>query len=59
MEHFRPTTVALIFIVVVVLTILFLRGIWLRLEWGATGFVAGLLCGALLALEIHYRREHK
>lgn len=59
MEHLRPTTAILILIVVVLLTVLFLRGIWLRLEWGASGFVAGLLCGALLALEVHERRKHK
>ncbi len=48
MDRFRPHVIVLIVIVVVVLAIVFSRGVDLRLEWGASGFVAGLLCGALL-----------
>ncbi len=58
MDRFRPHVIVLIVIVVVVLAIVFSRGVDLRLEWGASGFVAGLLCGALLMMEIHHRRKH-
>jgi len=58
MERFRPLTIVLIVVVVILLALLLFRGIWLRLEWGGSGFVVGLLCGALLALEVHHRRKH-
>jgi hypothetical protein len=57
MERYRPHIIVLIIIVVIVLAILLSHGIRLRLEWGAGGFVAGLLCGALLMVEIHHRRK--
>jgi hypothetical protein len=57
MERFRPHVIVLIVIVVVVLAILLSHGVRLRLEWGASGFVAGLLCGVLVTMEIHHRRK--
>jgi hypothetical protein len=58
MERFRPLTIVLIVVVVILLALLLFRGIWVRLEWGGSGFVVGLLCGVLLALEVHHRRKH-
>jgi hypothetical protein len=57
MERFRPHLIVLIVIVVIVLAILFSHGVRLRIEWGSGGFVAGLLCGALLMAEVHHRRK--
>lgn len=57
MERYRPHLIVLIVIVVVVLAILLSHGIRLRIEWGAGGFVAGLLCGVLLTIEVHHRRK--
>ena len=57
MERFRPHTIILIVVIVVILAIVFTRGVWVRLEWGSSGFVAGLLCGVLLTMEVHHRRK--
>jgi hypothetical protein len=57
MERYRPHIVVLIIIAVVVLAIVLSHGIRVRLEWGGGGFVAGLLCGALVMAEIHHRRK--
>jgi hypothetical protein len=57
MERFRPHTIILIVVVVVILAIVFVRRDWFRLEWGTSGFVAGLLCGVLITMEVHHRRK--
>jgi uncharacterized membrane protein YhhN len=57
MERFRPHVIVLVVLVVIVLAVLLSHGVRLRLEWGASGFVAGLLCGALAATEVHHRRK--
>ena len=57
MERYRPHLIVLIVIVVIVLAIWLSHGVRLRIEWGASGFVAGLLCGALAMIEVHHRRK--
>ncbi len=57
MERFRPHVIVLVVVAVVVLAILLSHGIRLRLEWGGSGFVAGLLCGVLVTIEVHHRRN--
>jgi peptidoglycan/LPS O-acetylase OafA/YrhL len=57
MERYRPHLIVLIVIVVIVLAIWLSHGVRLRIEWGTGGFVAGLLCGALLMMEVHHRRK--
>jgi peptidoglycan/LPS O-acetylase OafA/YrhL len=57
MERYRPHLIVLIVIVVIVLAIWLSHGIRLRIEWGAGGFVAGLLCGVLVMIEVHHRRK--
>jgi hypothetical protein len=57
MERFRPHLIILIVVVVVILAIVLSNGVRVRLEWGASGFVAGLLCGVLLTIEVHHRRK--
>jgi peptidoglycan/LPS O-acetylase OafA/YrhL len=47
----------LVIAAVVVLAIIFGHGIRVRLIWGSTGFLAGLICGILLTLEIQHRRR--
>ena len=59
MERYRPHIILLIVVVVVVLTILLSHGVRVRLVWGSSGFVAGLLCGVLLTMELHHRRKRK
>jgi cell division protein FtsW (lipid II flippase) len=58
-ERYRPHVILIIVIAVVVLAILLSHGVRVRILWGASGFVAGLLCGALLMMEIHHRRKRK
>lgn len=57
MERYRTYVIVLIVIVVVVLLILLSNGVRVRLEWGSGGFVAGLVCGALVMFEVHHRRK--
>lgn len=57
MERYRPHVILVIVIAVVVLAILLSHGVRVRLIWGSSGFVAGLVCGALLMMEIHHRRK--
>jgi peptidoglycan/LPS O-acetylase OafA/YrhL len=59
MERFRPHVIILVVIAVVVLAILFSHGIRIRLEWGGSGFLAGLLCGVLVTIEVHHRRNRR
>lgn len=55
----RPVVLLAVVVAVVVLTVLFSHGIRERFVWGASGFVAGLLCGVLLTLEIHHRLRRR
>ncbi|HXW80813.1 MAG TPA: hypothetical protein VEJ84_15020 [Acidimicrobiales bacterium] len=59
MERYRPHVILIIVVAVVVLAILLSHGVRVRLIWGSSGFVAGLLCGALLMMEVHHRRKHE
>ena len=59
MERYRPHVLILIVVAVIVLTILLSHGVRVRLIWGSSGFVAGVLCGVLLMMEIHHRRKRK
>jgi peptidoglycan/LPS O-acetylase OafA/YrhL len=59
MDRYRPHVILIIVIAVVVLAILLSHGIRVRLVWGSSGFVAGLVCGVLLMMEIHHRRKRK
>jgi hypothetical protein len=56
MNRIRPVVLLLVVIAAVVLVLLLSYG-RVRLEWGASGFVVGLICGVLLTLEIHHRRK--
>lgn len=57
MTNLRRVVLALVIIAAVVLLILLSHGIRVRLEWGGSGFVVGLICGVLMTLEIHHRRK--
>jgi hypothetical protein len=59
MERYRPHAIILIVLAVVILAILLSHGVRVRLFWGASGFVAGLVCGVLLTMEVHHRRKHE
>jgi len=58
MDRFRPHVLIAVIVAAVLLIVLLSHGIRVRLIWGSSGFVVGLVCGALLALEIHHRRKH-
>ncbi|HUJ65358.1 MAG TPA: hypothetical protein VLX59_07470 [Acidimicrobiales bacterium] len=57
MTHSRLSIVIAIVVAVVVVAALLSHGLRVRLIWGSSGFVAGLICGALLMLEIEHRRK--
>ncbi len=57
MDRLRPAVLVLVIIAAVVLLILLSHGIRVRVEWGTSGFVVGLICGVLLMLEIRHRRK--
>jgi len=57
MTHSRLYILIAIVVAVVVVAALLSHGIRVRLIWGSSGFVAGLICGALLTLEIEHRRK--
>jgi cell division protein FtsW (lipid II flippase) len=56
-SRFRPHLLLLVIVVAVVLVVVFSHGIRVRLIWGSSGFVVGLVCGVLLTMEIHHRRR--
>jgi peptidoglycan/LPS O-acetylase OafA/YrhL len=56
-DRLRPAVLVLVIIAAVVLLILLSHGIRVRVEWGTSGFVVGLICGVLLMLEIRHRRK--
>lgn len=57
MKHYRRNVILIVIAAVVILTILFSHWIQVRLVWGGGGFVAGLICGVLLTVEIRHRRN--
>ena len=58
MKRFRPyALIAVVVVVIVVLTVLISGDLRVRLIWGSSGFIAGLVCGVLLTLEVHHRRK--
>lgn len=57
MKHFRLFVLLVIALGVFVLAVLFSHGLAVRLVWGSSGFVAGLVCGMVLMAEIHHRRK--
>ena len=57
MKHFRRDAILVVITAVVILTALFSHGIRVRLIWGGGGFVAGLICGVLVTVEIRHRRN--
>jgi hypothetical protein len=59
MERFRPQVLVLVVVAVVVLAVVLSHGLRVRLEWGSSGFVLGLICGVLLTVEIRHRRKQK
>lgn len=59
MQSIRTSTLVAVVVAVVVLVVVLSHGIRVRLEWGGSGFVAGLICGALVVLEIQHRRRKR
>jgi hypothetical protein len=56
-KHYRRPVILIVIAAVVSLTILFSHWIRVRLIWGGGGFVAGLICGILLTVEVRHRRN--
>jgi hypothetical protein len=56
-KHYRRYVILIVIAAVVILTALFSHGIRVRFIWGGGGFVAGLICGVLLTVEIRHRRN--
>jgi uncharacterized membrane protein YoaK (UPF0700 family) len=59
MSRYRPAVLIIVFVGAVVLGALLSHGIRLRLVWGSSGFVVGLVCGVLLTVEIRHRRNQR
>ena len=59
MKHPRLAVLVTVVVAVIVLTVIFSHGIRVRFIWGSSGFVAGLICGVLLTLEIQHRRKRR
>ena len=59
MKHPRLAVLLTVVAAVIVLTVIFSHGIRVRFIWGSSGFVAGLICGVLLTLEIQHRRKRR
>ncbi|HEX4863893.1 MAG TPA: hypothetical protein VFV02_07465 [Acidimicrobiales bacterium] len=57
MKRYRRHLILIVIAAVVVLTVLFSHGIRVRFIWGGGGFVAGLICGVLLTVEVRHRRH--
>ena len=57
MKNVRTSTLVIVVLVILVLVAVLSHGLWVRLVWGGSGFVAGLICGALGVLEIQHRRK--
>ena len=57
MHRVRPILLVLVVAAIIILTIALSHGIRVRLTWGASGFVAGFVCGVLLTMELHHRRR--
>ncbi len=59
MNRYRPHLIIILVLAVIVLTLVLSHGVRVRLIWGSSGFVAGLLCGILLTMEVHHRRKEE
>jgi peptidoglycan/LPS O-acetylase OafA/YrhL len=59
MKNFRLFVLIAVVLAVVLLAALLSHGFRVRLIWGSSGFVAGVLCGALLAVEVQHRLERR
>jgi cell division protein FtsW (lipid II flippase) len=59
MNRYRPHLIIILVLALIVLTLLLSHGVRVRLIWGSSGFVAGLVCGALLTMEVHHRRREQ
>ncbi len=57
MSRFRPHVLIAVVVAAVVLVVLFSHGVRVRLVWGSSGFVVGLVCGVLLTMEVRRRRS--
>jgi len=57
MTHTRLYIAIAIVVAVAVVAALLSHGLRVRLIWGSSGFVAGLMCGVLLTLELVHRRK--
>ncbi|HEX6394579.1 MAG TPA: hypothetical protein VFZ97_14170 [Acidimicrobiales bacterium] len=59
MKHPRLAVLVVVIAAVIVLTVIFSHGIRVRFIWGSGGFIAGLICGVVLTLEIQHRRRRR
>jgi peptidoglycan/LPS O-acetylase OafA/YrhL len=59
MNTARLYVLVIVVVAAIVVAALLSHGIRLRLVWGSSGFVVGLVCGVLLTLEIRHRRERE
>lgn len=59
MKQLRPSVLIIVIVAVAVLVALFSHGIRVRLIWGASGFVAGLIFGVLLTIEVRHRVKRR
>jgi hypothetical protein len=59
MKRFRSHAFVVGVIAVAVVIILLVHSIRVRLEWGAGGFVLGLIAGALVALDVRHHRKRR
>jgi hypothetical protein len=57
MNRYRSYVLILLIAAAVVVGALLSHGVRVRLIWGSSGFVIGLVCGVLLTIEVRHRRN--
>jgi hypothetical protein len=59
MRRFRSHAVIVAIVVVAIVVILLSHAVRVRLEWGAGGFVLGLIGAAAVVLDTRHHRERR